>query len=94
MMKQHKGKLMVSSVLTLLPILVGLLLWNRLPNQMPTHWGVDGTADGWSGKAFVVFGMPLILLAVHWLCVWGTSLDSSNRGWEGLPPVQRLTLPH
>ena len=80
MMKQHKGKLMVSSVLTLLPIMVGLLLWNRLPNQMPTHWGVDGTADGWSGKAFAVFGMPLILLAVHWLCVWGTSLDSSNRG--------------
>ena len=39
MMKQHKGKLMVSSVLTLLPSLVGLLLWNRLPNQMPTHWG-------------------------------------------------------
>ena len=80
MMKQHKGKLMVSSVLTLLPSLVGLLLWNRLPNQMPTHWGGDGTADGWSGKAFAVFGMPLILLAVHWLCVWGTSLDSSNRG--------------
>ena len=80
MMKQHKGKLIVSSVVTLLPILAGLILWNRLPNQMPTHWGLDGSVDGWSGKAFAVFGLPLILLAVHWLCVWGTSLDSGNRG--------------
>ena len=80
MMKQHKGKLIVSSVVTLLPTLVGLIFWNRLPSQMPTHWGFDGTVDGWSGKAFAVIGLPLILLAVHWLCVWGTSLDSGNRG--------------
>ena len=80
MMKQHKGKLIVSSVVTLLPTLVGLIFWNRLPNQMPTHWGLDGSVDGWSGKAFAVIGLPLILLAVHWLCVWGTSLDSGNRG--------------
>ena len=80
MMKQHKRKLVISSALTLLPILAGLILWNRLPSQMPTHWGFDGTVDGWSGKVFAVFGMPLILLAVHWLCVWGTSLDSGNRG--------------
>jgi uncharacterized membrane protein len=80
MMKQHKRKLVISSALTLLPILAGLILWNRLPSQMPTHWGFDGTVDGWSGKAFAVFGMSLILLAVHWLCVWGTSLDSGNRG--------------
>ena len=79
MMKQHKGKLIVSSVVTLLPTLVGLIFWNRLPNQMPTHWGLDGSVDGWSGKAFAVIGLPLILLAVHWLCVWGTSLDSGNR---------------
>ena len=80
MMKQHKGKLLLSSGLILLPIAVGLILWNRLPAQMPTHWGFSGTVDGWSGKPFAVFGLPLILLAVHWLCVFATSLDRSNEG--------------
>jgi uncharacterized membrane protein len=80
MMKRYKKTLLLSSAVILLPTLVGLILWNRLPSQMPTHWGFDGTVDGWSGKVFAVFGMPLILLAVHWLCVWGTSLDSGNRG--------------
>lgn len=80
MMKQHRKTLIVTSLLTLLPAAVGVVLWNRLPAQMPTHWGFDGTVDGWSGKAFAVFGLPLILLAAHWLCVWATSLDSGNRG--------------
>ena len=79
MVKRYKKALLLSSVVILLPILAGLILWNRLPSRMPTHWGFGGTVDGWSGKAFAVFGLPLILLAVHWLCVWGTSLDSGNR---------------
>ncbi|MFR3320983.1 MAG: DUF1648 domain-containing protein [Lachnospiraceae bacterium] len=29
--------------MTLLPILVGLLLWNRLPEQLPNHWNIQWT---------------------------------------------------
>ena len=80
MLKQNKGKVLASSVVILLPILVGLLLWNKLPDQLTTHWGADGTPDGWSGKAFAVFALPLILLAAHWLCLLFTSKDPGNRG--------------
>ena len=80
MVKRYKKALLLSSAVILLPILVGVAFWNQLPSQMPTHWGLDGSVDGWSGKAFAVIGLPLILLAVHWLCVWGTSLDSRNQG--------------
>ena len=80
MMKRYKKALLLSSAVILLPILVGVAVWNQLPSQMPTHWGLDGSVDGWSGKAFAVIGLPLILLAVHWLCVWGSSLDSRNQG--------------
>ncbi|MBR2895453.1 MAG: DUF1648 domain-containing protein, partial [Oscillospiraceae bacterium] len=66
MIKNHKWKLLVSSLLILAPMLVGLLYWNELPGQMATHWGVNGTADGWSSRTFAVVGMPLLLLAMHW----------------------------
>lgn len=79
MMRRNKGTLLLTSVVILLPALAGVLLWDRLPGQMPTHWGVSGTADGWSGKAFAVFGLPLILLAIHWLCVLVTAYDRKNR---------------
>lgn len=78
MLKQNKGKLIISSILILLPALVGVLLWNKLPMYMTTHWGADGNADGWSGKAFAVFGLPLILLVVHWICMLFTAKDPGN----------------
>jgi len=79
MIRNRKGTLILTSVVILLPILAGLLLWNRLPERMATHWGVDGTADGWSGKAFAVFALPLILLVIHWLCVLVSVRDKGNR---------------
>ena len=79
MLKKNKSLLILTSAVTLLPILLGLLLWNKLPENMITHWGADGAADGQSGRAFAVFGMPLILLAVHWLCAFFTAKDPKNR---------------
>ena len=79
MLKKNKGKLILSSVIILLPILFGVLMWEKLPMSMTTHWGFDGVADGWSGRPFVVFGSPLILLAAHWICLFFTSLDKKNR---------------
>ena len=73
MMKNNKFKLIISTIVILLPILVGLILWDKLPEQVPTHWGIDGNPDGWSSKASAVFVMPCILLAVHWLAMFANS---------------------
>lgn len=70
MLKKNKGTLLLSSIVILLPILAGLLLWQNLPAQIPTHWNIRGEVDGYSPKWFAVAGLPLILLAIQWLCVW------------------------
>ena len=75
MIKKNWKTLLITSVVILLPILVGLVLWNQLPDQIPSHWDASGEIDGWSSKPFAVFGMPLILLALQWLCVLGTNSD-------------------
>ena len=80
MIRANKWKLLISSLVILLPMVFGLLVWEALPQQMTTHWGVDGTADGWGSRAFSVFGLPLIVLLVHWVCVLVTALDPKNRG--------------
>ena len=79
MFREHKKKLIISSIVILLPIVFGLLLWDQLPDMMATHWGVDNRPDGWSSKTFAVFGMPLILLAMQWLCLWITKFDKSQK---------------
>ena len=77
--KENTKRIVLSSVVTLLPILYGILFWDKLPDSFTTHWGADGVADGASGKAFVVFGIPAIFLAVNLLCAFCTYFDKNNR---------------
>jgi len=79
MIKQFKKTLIVTSIITLLPILAGLILWERLPETIATHFGADNQANGWSSKWFAVFGLPLILLAAEWFCMLVTSIDPKRK---------------
>ena len=76
MMKKINLKLLsLTSILTLLPILVGVILWKDLPASLPSHFGLDGQADGFSSKLEVVFLIPLVMLGLHFFAVVVTSLD-------------------
>lgn len=77
-MKRYRKTLLITSLITLLPMLIGLILWNRLPEQMPIHWNFSGTADNFGSPAIAVIVLPLILLAAHWLCFRLTMLDKRN----------------
>ena len=79
MIKKNLKLLILTSILTLLPVLAGVVLWNQLPEQMPTHWNAAGEVEGWSSKPFAVFGLPLILVAAQWLCVLATTTDPKRQ---------------
>ncbi|KHD45729.1 SdpI family protein [Streptococcus hongkongensis] len=78
-MKIDKKLLLITSLLTLLPLLLGFILWNQLPEQVATHFGINGKADGYSGKAFAVCFMPLFMLVMHLFVIFTTSLDPKAR---------------
>ena len=83
MIKRNKWILFVTSLVILLPLAVGLILWNQLPEQMPTHWGADGQVDGYSSKLFGVLGLPLFMLVIHWLCVVMTAAAPKHNNVTG-----------
>ena len=69
MWREHRMLLVLTSAIILLQMLVGVLLWDRLPEPMATHFNFHNEPDGWSSKAFAVFGMPLLLLGLHFMCL-------------------------
>lgn len=79
MIKKNWKMLLITSVITLLPIITGLILWNKLPDEIPIHFNAEGIADGWGGKSIAVFGLPLFMIAIHWFCVFVTSLDPKSK---------------
>lgn len=83
MIKRNKWSLLLSSLVILLPIVFGVIVWDRLPEQIATHWNAQGEADGWSSRAVAVFAMPLFLFALHWVCAFVTAKDPKNDGHNG-----------
>ena len=79
MIRQNRIKIVISSIITLLPMLFALIFWNSIPDTLTTHWGLDGQADGWMSKNIAVFITPLIFLAAHLFCILATMLDSRNK---------------
>ena len=76
---KNKKLLILTSLITLLPIPVGLILWNQFPETMAIHWGIIGQADGFASVPFAVFVPPLCMLLGHWGCIFFTSLDKGNK---------------
>ena len=79
MIKTNLKTMIITSIIILLPIVAGVMLWDQLPDQIATHFGPNGQPDDWSPKEFAVFGLPLMLLVVHWLCAAFTSADPKNK---------------
>ena len=50
----------------LVPFLISVCFYNRLPDLVPTHWGTDNVADGYSSRNMAAFGIPafMFLMAV------------------------------
>ena len=79
MIKANKNTLIITSIVTVLPILAGILLWNRLPDMMATNFGINNQANGYSSKTFAVFGIPLVCLALLWFAAFITAHDPKKQ---------------
>lgn len=70
----------LSVCVCLLPIVVSAVLYNRLPNEVATHFGADFKPDGYSPKWMAAFLMPGILLCLNVLVWFMTENDPRKAG--------------
>ncbi len=68
-MKFMKWKiLIITCIVTLLPIVLGVALWNQLPAEIATHFDINGNPDSFSSKGFAVYGLPLLMMLLQIIC--------------------------
>ena len=78
-LKKYKKTMILTSIVMLLPILIGVLLWDRLPEQVATHFDFEGNPNGWTSRGFTVFGIPLFLLVCQWIAAVATLSDPKHK---------------
>ena len=81
-LKEYKMSLISGSILTISPSLAGILLWDRLPEKIATHFDQHNLANGWSSKPMAVFGIPFLLLLIHLFCVFFTANDPKRKNYQ------------
>jgi len=70
MKKINKRLFALSTLICLLPVVLYLIVWSRLPEQMGMHWGSSGVEPSWTmPRAWAIFVLPVFLAIVHILVV-------------------------
>ena len=75
---KNNRTLFVTTLLCLVPIMIGLLLWDKLPNELPTHFDFFGNPDQYSTKTFAVFALPGFILVVNLIVNFALNNDPKN----------------
>ncbi len=80
--KNEKWKVVLTAVISLCPTIMGLIFWNRLPDQIPTHYGINGP-DRYGSKSFCVFFFGALMLLIHLAVIYFTGKDPKNANVSG-----------
>jgi len=82
-----KTSIILSAVLILVVILAGVFLWSRLPDPMASHWNDADQVDGYMGKFWGTFLLPVMMIGLTLLFLAIPSIDplkkniADFRGW-------------
>lgn len=61
----NKTALLVSTIICLIPMIFALIVFDKLPPQVPIHFDAAGNADNYLPKAAAAFGLPLVMAAIN-----------------------------
>jgi uncharacterized membrane protein len=82
----------LNAVLMLGMLGFALWAWPRLPEQIPTHFGLDGQPDAWSQRTFLSwFLLPFIGIGLALAMARMSKLFTIKPGWVNLPGGKKLS---
>ena len=84
---KRKTTIILTTILCLSPILLGLYLYDQLPDMVPTHFNFRGEPDGWSSRPMAVFGMPLFMASMNLLCHWAYAYAQKKESGKVAPDI-------
>lgn len=85
--------LIITSILCLLPILIGLYYYNELPNKVPIHFNINNEPDNYGSKEFAIFGLPLIMFLTQIFCCVICDIGNKEQKKYKLITVSKWIIP-
>lgn len=70
--------ILITSIFTILPILIGFLIWDKLPDKIPVHFDINGIPDRYDNKLKAIIEGPLIFLLLHLFTIFAINKTPKN----------------
>ena len=71
--------LIVSSIICLLPIILSLVVYDNLPEQMVKQWDLQGNPTSYAHKSINAFGFPIFCFIINLVVRLGILSDPKRR---------------
>lgn len=62
---KDKKTIIISTLCCLLPIIYGVMVYDKLPEMVATHWGANNEPNGYSHRAIAAFGIPVFMAVLN-----------------------------
>lgn len=84
----------VTTLICLAPVIVGAFIYNKLPNEIATHFNVNFEPDGFSPKWFALFGLPVFMAVVQLVsCVISKISGKENVNNKKMMLLVKMIIP-
>ncbi len=86
--------LIITCVACLLPIAAGLIVWDKLPENIAIHFDINNNPDNYAPKWFAVFGLPCMMVVLQIVCCLINDINAKKFGErKKFSLVTKLTIP-
>lgn len=90
MEKKNRRTLIFSVIICLLPMVLGIALYSKLPEQMPIHFTINDVPDNYASKNFALFGIPLIMAVIQAICLVVVNIKVNKLKTDEKPKILKI----
>ncbi|MCQ2453523.1 MAG: DUF1648 domain-containing protein [Clostridia bacterium] len=83
MNREEKKELVLTTLVCLIPLIAGLLLYSKLPEEMAIHWDAQGNVNGTSSKLVGTIVLPGILALLNLIFPMLLRIDPKYENMNG-----------
>ena len=92
-MMKNKSTIL-STIVSLLPIVLSVAMFDKLPEQIAVHFDNSGNANGYLPKALAAFGLPILLAAINAYSCFRVNKDPKNEyASDSIKSLSRWLIP-
>ncbi len=86
--------LIITCLVCLLPIILGIIFYNELPDSVAIHFDINNNPNGYFTKAAFVFGMPVLMMVIQMLsCIVNDISDKNKEANKKATTVFKWIIP-